>query len=112
MLSQRDKVNGKLQIILDQDTELGALSRQSRSEAGDIPEQMQRAIAKAGESERERRARSFTPRRVRTSQKLGQDAAKVLETQPRHPAALPADLDRDRCREETQRLCFPCYRYY
>jgi len=65
ILSQRDKVNGKLQIILDQDTEAwGIKVTKVEVKQVDIPEQMQRAIARQAEA----------------SQKLA-DAAKVLETQ-------------------------------
>jgi regulator of protease activity HflC (stomatin/prohibitin superfamily) len=47
ILSQRDKVNGKLQIILDQDTEAwGIKVTKVEVKQVDIPEQMQRAIAK------------------------------------------------------------------
>jgi len=48
----------------------------------DIPEQMQRAIAKQAEAERERRAKVIhADGEFEASQKLA-DAAKVLETQP------------------------------
>src|SRR6267142_819621 len=59
ILSQRDKVNAKLQIILDTDTEpWGIKVSKVEVKQVDIPEQMQRAIARQAE------------------------AAKVLETQP------------------------------
>src|SRR5499433_1867819 len=58
ILSQRDKVNSKLQIILDQDTEpWGIKVSKVEVKQVDIPEQMQRAIAKQAEAERERRAK-------------------------------------------------------
>ncbi|HTZ46630.1 MAG TPA: slipin family protein, partial [Verrucomicrobiae bacterium] len=58
ILSQRDKVNAKLQIILDQDTEpWGIKVSKVEVKQVDIPEQMQRAIAKQAEAERERRAK-------------------------------------------------------
>jgi regulator of protease activity HflC (stomatin/prohibitin superfamily) len=48
----------------------------------DIPEQMQRAIARQAEAERERRAKIIHAEgEFEASQKLA-DAAKVLETQP------------------------------
>ena len=48
----------------------------------DIPEQMQRAIAKQAEAERERRAKVIHAQgEYEASQKLA-DAAKVLETEP------------------------------
>jgi regulator of protease activity HflC (stomatin/prohibitin superfamily) len=83
ILSQRDKVNAKLQTILDQDTEAWGI-KVSKVEVKqvDIPEQMQRAIARQAEAERERRAKIIHAEgEFEASQKLA-DAAKVLETQP------------------------------
>src|SRR5207247_4714765 len=82
ILSQREKVNAKLQIILDQDTEpWGIKVSKVEVKQVDIPEQMQRAIAKQAEAERERRAKIIhAAGEFEASQKLA-DAAKVLETQ-------------------------------
>src|SRR6202008_55810 len=83
ILSQRDKVNGKLQIILDQDTEAwGIKVTKVEVKQVDIPEQMQRAIARQAEAERERRSKVIhADGEFEASQKLA-DAAKVLETEP------------------------------
>src|SRR5467141_836216 len=83
ILSQRDKVNAKLQIILDTDTEpWGIKVSKVEVKQVDIPEQMQRAIARQAEAERERRAKIIHAEgEFEASQKLA-DAAKVLETQP------------------------------
>ena len=83
ILSERDKVNGKLQVILDQDTEpWGIKVTKVEVKQVDIPEQMQRAIARQAEAERERRAKVIhADGEYEASQKLA-DAAKVLETQP------------------------------
>jgi regulator of protease activity HflC (stomatin/prohibitin superfamily) len=83
ILSQREKVNAKLQMILDQDTEpWGIKVTKVEVKQVDIPEQMQRAIAKQAEAERERRAKIIhADGEFQASQKLA-DAAKVLETQP------------------------------
>jgi regulator of protease activity HflC (stomatin/prohibitin superfamily) len=82
ILSQRDKVNAKLQIILDQDTEpWGIKVSKVEVKQVDIPEQMQRAIAKQAEAERERRAKIIHAEgEFEASAKLA-EAAKVLETQ-------------------------------
>jgi regulator of protease activity HflC (stomatin/prohibitin superfamily) len=82
ILSQRDKVNAKLQIILDTDTEpWGIKVSKVEVKQVDIPEQMQRAIARQAEAERERRAKVIhADGEFEASQKLA-DAAKVLETQ-------------------------------
>src|SRR5215475_9766615 len=79
----RDKVNAKLQVILDQDTEpWGIKVSKVEVKQVDIPEQMQRAIAKQAEAERERRAKIIhADGEFEASAKLA-DAAKVLETQP------------------------------
>ena len=83
ILAQRDKVNGKLQIILDQDTEpWGIKVSKVEVKQVDIPEQMQRAIARQAEAERERRAKVIhADGEFEASAKLA-EAAKVLETQP------------------------------
>ena len=83
ILSQRDKVNAKLKIILDTQTEpCGIKVTNVEVKQVDIPEQMQRAIAKQAEAERERRAKVIhADGEFEASQKLA-DAAKVLETQP------------------------------
>src|ERR1700756_5400182 len=83
ILSQREKVNAKLQVILDQDTEpWGIKVTKVEVKQVDIPEQMQRAIAKQAEAERERRAKVIhADGEYEASAKLA-EAAKVLETQP------------------------------
>ena len=58
ILSEREKVNAKLQQILDQDTEpWGIKVTKVEVKQVDIPENMQRAIARQAEAERERRAK-------------------------------------------------------
>src|SRR6267142_1127474 len=83
ILSERDRVNEKLQLILDQDTEAwGIKVTKVEVKQVDIPEQMQRAIARQAEAERERRAKVIhADGEFEAAQKLA-DAAKVLETQP------------------------------
>src|SRR6202451_3830212 len=83
ILAEREKVNSKLQIILDQDTEpWGIKVTKVEVKQVDIPEQMQRAIARQAEAERERRAKIIhAAGEFEASQKLA-DAAEVLEKQP------------------------------
>ena len=83
ILAQRDKVNSKLQLILDTDTEpWGVKVTKVEVKQVDIPEQMQRAIARQAEAERERRAKIIhADGEFEASAKLAQ-AAQVLETQP------------------------------
>ena len=83
ILSEREKVNSKLQTILDQDTEpWGIKVTKVEVKQVDIPESMQRAIAKQAEAERERRAKVIhADGEYEASTKLAQ-AAEVLEKQP------------------------------
>jgi regulator of protease activity HflC (stomatin/prohibitin superfamily) len=83
ILSDREKVNAKLQLILDQDTEpWGIKVSKVEVKQVDIPESMQRAIAKQAEAERERRAKVIHAQgEFEASAKLAQ-AAEMLATQP------------------------------
>src|SRR5271168_2941794 len=83
ILSEREKVNSKLQLILDQDTEpWGIKVTKVEVKQVDIPENMQRAIAKQAEAERERRAKVIhADGEFQASTKLAQ-AAEVLQKQP------------------------------
>jgi regulator of protease activity HflC (stomatin/prohibitin superfamily) len=83
ILAEREKVNSKLQIILDQDTEpWGIKVTKVEVKQVDIPEQMQRAIARQAEAERERRAKIIhAAGEAQASAQLA-EAARVLETQP------------------------------
>src|SRR4030095_12404114 len=83
ILSEREKVNAKLQIILDQDTgSWGIKVTKVEVKQVDIPETMQRAIARQAEAERERRAKVIhADGEFQASQNLA-DAAAVLQTQP------------------------------
>ncbi|MGH9773403.1 MAG: slipin family protein [Candidatus Acidiferrales bacterium] len=83
LLSDREKVNAKLQVILDQDTEpWGIKVSKVEVKQVDIPESMQRAIARQAEAERERRAKIIHAEgELQASEKLA-EAAQKLETQP------------------------------
>jgi regulator of protease activity HflC (stomatin/prohibitin superfamily) len=83
ILAEREKVNSKLQVILDQDTEpWGIKVTKVEVKQVDIPEQMQRAIARQAEAERERRAKVIhADGEFEASSKLA-EAAAILETQP------------------------------
>jgi len=83
ILSERDKVNEKLQLILDMDTEpWGIKVTKVELKQVDIPENMQRAIARQAEAERERRAKVIhADGEFQAAAKLA-DAAQVLEQRP------------------------------
>lgn len=79
VLAQRDEINGKLQIILDEQTEpWGIKVTNVELKAIDLPENMQRAMAKQAEAEREKRAKVISADgEFQAAQKLA-EAAKVL----------------------------------
>jgi len=83
ILAEREKVNSKLQVILDQDTEpWGIKVTKVEVKQVDIPEQMQRAIGRQAEAERERRAKVIhASGEYEASTKLA-EAAAVLEKEP------------------------------
>jgi len=83
ILSQRDKINHKLQQIIDANTEPWGL-KVSNVEVKqiDLPQEMQRAMAKQAEAERERRSKVIAAEgEFQASQRLA-DAAKILADQP------------------------------
>jgi len=83
LLSQRDKLNAKLQTILDEQTEAwGVKVTQVQVKQVDLPQEMQRAIAKQAEAERERRAKVISAEgEFQASAKLA-EAAAVLNREP------------------------------
>jgi regulator of protease activity HflC (stomatin/prohibitin superfamily) len=83
VLSEREKVNAKLQVILDQDTEpWGIKVTKVEVKQVDIPENMQRAIARQAEAERERRAKIIhAAGELEASAKLA-EAAGALQKEP------------------------------
>src|SRR5580765_4129739 len=83
LLSQRDKINQKLQQIIDAHTESWGI-KVSNVEVKqiDLPQEMQRAMAKQAEAERERRSKVISAEgEFQASQRLA-DAAKILSEQP------------------------------
>jgi len=83
LLANRDKINKNLQIILDQHTEPWGIKVSSVEVKNvDLPQDMQRAIARQAEAERERRAKVIHAEgEFQASQKLA-EAATVLSKVP------------------------------
>ncbi len=83
LLAQREKVNQRLQEILDEHTDpWGIKVSIVQVKAVDLPQEMQRAIAKQAEAERERRAKIIHAEgESQAAQRLA-DAAKTLATEP------------------------------
>lgn len=83
LLSQREKINQKLQHIIDTHTEpWGIKVSNVEVKQIDLPQEMQRAMAKQAEAERERRSKIIAAEgEFQASQRLA-DAAKILSDQP------------------------------
>ena len=86
LLSKREQINADLQRIIDQQTEpWGVKVSAVEVKNVDLPQEMQRAIARQAEAERERRAKVIHAQgEFEASQRLA-DAADVIS---RNPAAL------------------------
>lgn len=86
LLSERDKINARVQTILDEQTEpWGIKVTNVEVKNVDLPEGMQRAMARQAEAERERRAKVIAAEgEFQAAQKLV-DAASLMES---HPIAM------------------------
>ena len=86
LLAQREKINKDLQLVLDLHTEpWGIKVTAVEVKAIDLPPEMQRAMARQAEAERERRAKVIAAEgEYQAAEKLGM-AADVIDA---HPAAL------------------------
>lgn len=83
LLAERDRINSRIQEILDQQTDpWGIKVVLVELKHIDLPQEMQRAMAKQAEAERERRAKIIHAEgEFQASQKLA-DAAEVIGKQP------------------------------
>ncbi|MBN9352366.1 MAG: slipin family protein [Chitinophagaceae bacterium] len=83
LLSQREKINIRLQEIIDKQTEpWGVKVTHVEVKQIDLPQEMQRAMAKQAEAERERRSKVIAAEgEFQASQRLS-DAAQILSEQP------------------------------
>lgn len=86
ILSEREKVNSEIQEILDQHTEpWGIKVSVVEVKQIDLPQEMQRAMAKQAEAERERRAKVINAEGEFQAATRMADAAAIIEE---HPIAL------------------------
>jgi len=101
LLSHRDKLNVRIQSIMDQRTEpFGVKVVSVEVKQVDLPDQMQRAMAKQAEAEREKRAKVIhAGGEYDAAQKLGIDSAvlreelhQVLAARNEHPETWPDTL--------------------
>lgn len=86
LLSQREKINMRLQSVLDLDTDpWGVKVAKVEVKAVDLPEQMIRAIARQAEAERERRAKVI---HAQGEYEAATQLARAAELIQKQPAAL------------------------
>ena len=83
LLSQRDRLNGQLQVILDKHTELWGINVSAVEVKNvDLPQEMQRAMARQAEAEREKRAKIIHAEgEFQAAQQLSRAAA-IIEQEP------------------------------
>ena len=86
LLAEREQINSKIQTILDSQTEpWGVKVALVELKHIDLPESMQRAMARQAEAERERRAKVIAAEgEFQAAQRIA-DAAAIIET---HPTAI------------------------
>jgi regulator of protease activity HflC (stomatin/prohibitin superfamily) len=83
LLSQREKLNQRLQDILDQHTGPWGIKVSLVEIKGvDLPENMQRAMARQAEAEREKRAKIIHAQGEFEASQMLADAAQTIATQP------------------------------
>lgn len=83
ILAEREKLNIKLQEILDADTEpWGVKVSKVEIKEIDLPEEMKRAMAKQAEAERERRAKIISADGEYQASKTLLEAAKIMAENP------------------------------
>jgi regulator of protease activity HflC (stomatin/prohibitin superfamily) len=81
LLAERDKLNDELQRIIDEDTEpWGIKVTKVEVKNVDLPQEMQRAIARQAEAERERRAKVIHAEgELQAAEKLLEAAQKISQ---------------------------------
>jgi regulator of protease activity HflC (stomatin/prohibitin superfamily) len=83
LLSQREKINQELQRVIDKHTEPWGIKVSTVEVKNvDLPQEMQRAIARQAEAERERRAKVINAEGELQASKKLTEAAGVIATQP------------------------------
>ena len=86
LLSERERINHQLQIILDQHTEpWGIKVTAVEVKRIDLPQEMQRAMARQAEAERERRSKVISAEGEFQAASRLTEAASIIE---QHPSAL------------------------
>ena len=108
LLSERDELNEKLQTLLDQQTEpWGVKVTNVELKNVDLPKEMQRAMGRQAEAERERRAQIIAAEgELQASAKLA-EAAAMLATQPNTIQLRYLQTLKEISQENSKTIVFP-----
>jgi len=108
LLSQRDRLNQQLTQILDRETEPWGIKVSAVEVKNvDLPPEMQRAMAKQAEAERERRAKIIHAEgEMQASEKLAQAAA-VLDREPQAMTLRYLQTLTEIASEQSSTILFP-----
>jgi regulator of protease activity HflC (stomatin/prohibitin superfamily) len=108
VLKERDKINQRLQSILDEATDAWGIKVTAvETKDVEIPEGMQRAMARAAEAERERRSRIIAAEgELQASQKLS-EAAVIISKDPTALTLRTLQTLSDMAAEGTTTIFFP-----
>ncbi len=108
LLSEREKINTQLQLIVDKATDpWGIKVSHVEIKHVDLPQEMQRAIARQAEAERERRAKVISAEgEFQASEKLSQ-AASILSQNPMSLQMRYLQTLMDMSTEKTSVIVFP-----
>lgn len=108
LLISREKINHRIQSILDEATDPWGIKVISvEIKHIDLPAEMQRAMAKQAEAERERRARIIAAEgELQASQKLS-EAARVIGSEPQGLQLRYLQTVKDLSNSQTTTLIFP-----
>lgn len=108
LLSEREKINQKLQSIIDEQTEPWGIKVSSvELKQIDLPEEMRRAMAKQAEAERERRSKVIhADGEFQAAKKLA-EAAEVIQKQPSAIQLRYLQTLSDIAQENNSTIAFP-----
>ncbi len=108
LLSQRERINDKIQTILDQDTEpWGVKVSKVEVKEIDLPDEMKRAMAKQAEAERERRSKIINAEgEYQAAQKLS-EAAEIIGKVPAALQLRYLQTLREVSQENSSTILFP-----
>ncbi len=108
LLSQRERINDKIQTILDQDTEpWGVKVSKVEVKEIDLPDEMKRAMAKQAEAERERRSKIINAEGEYQAAKKLSEAAEIIGKVPAAIQLRYLQTLREVSQENSSTILFP-----